>query len=1004
MTKEDFIDFYHNSAINRPKYVWHNLAGFHFRNDLRKEYEVEQGEVNIKILPRYFISKDVEYYHILFSLIKEKGKIADEVWKLLNRLPTSPEILKKVMNLEGVKDVNSPNWSLLLDINNNYLLLYCLNVFEYLMEDESAKEYQLESDQFRTDFIHYGGFEHLFNIFKAYNEKDRDSLTFLDKNILNFILKIIKNYVIAALCNKIPRLNKMIHLIRMSYISLDNITELLDCEDLSKIEYKEDKKMEGVRKKLEESIQHKELSDKLKGELGDKILETIDLFSFKDGLLILGLDILMKDINEIEIEERGIIELILILLLGIYLYSEKSLKSLITPGTHEAFYLNGLFCVKSQIIRKNFHHAFFILIREKKEILGGHYIKLLLENIPDGSIEERRESLQFYDVLCKLLEQCYETFDFDYSALTAQMIEKITFHQSQETRSQPYPDNILLGYISLLGKLLEVSPELRKTFYDFAFYLFEEGLFDINPKSSLYKEEFILNLGNKSHEKDLINNYVKCKSNQTRRAAYKVIVNYVKNNDELFVNLFEKCIIPLIQRAPRTDKTWNFSPMLNGRSSQAGYSGIKNLGCICYMTAMIQQFFMNEHFRYALLRADDKEPPNQVPFTNNTKILIDDNVLHQLQKLFVFLELTDRQDYNPFEFCFSFKDYSGLPVNVLMQQDAQEFINMIFEKLENSLKSTPFCQVLENVYGGKVCNQMICSNCKNVTNRFENFYNLSLQVKSMKHIFESLNKYIAGETISDYECENCRKKVDINKRIVLSSLPNVLIIHLQRLVFNLDTLMNEKINSRLDFPHELNMQPFMREEIEKREKEAANPINEQNPSNEEGGPKSLLRKSSSYSEEKSENQASFHEKDYYEYRLKGVVNHTGSAEAGHYYSFIKLHEGRWLELNDSVVKEFDIRLLEQECFGGNNGNAADTVDDYWGWEGKESAKSAYILVYERKMKEPFTLKINNNEDLKSIEDLKRKPVEGSDNLFTVDYYDMKRYIPENYYEVRNILL
>ena len=194
-------------------------------------------------------------------------------------------------------------------------------------------------------------------------------------------------------------------------------------------------------------------------------------------------------------------------------------------------------------------------------------------------------------------------------------------------------------------------------------------------------------------------------------------------------------------------------------------------------------------------------------------------MLHQLQKLFVFLELTDRQDYNPFEFCFSFKDYAGQPVNCLIQQDAQEFLNMIFEKLENGLKNTPFCQVLENVYGGKLSNQMICSECKNVTNRFETFYNISLQVKNMKNLFESLNKYIAGETISDYMCENCHKKVEITKRCVLSSLPNVLIIHLQRLVFNLDTLMNEKINSRLDFPDELNMQPFMKEEIEKREKD-----------------------------------------------------------------------------------------------------------------------------------------------------------------------------------------
>lgn len=36
-----------------------------------------------------------------------------------------------------------------------------------------------------------------------------------------------------------------------------------------------------------------------------------------------------------------------------------------------------------------------------------------------------------------------------------------------------------------------------------------------------------------------------------------------------------------------------------------GYVGIRNLGCICYMNAMMQQFYMTPEFRYAILRAND---------------------------------------------------------------------------------------------------------------------------------------------------------------------------------------------------------------------------------------------------------------------------------------------------------------------------------------------------------------------------------------------------------------
>lgn len=85
--------------------------------------------------------------------------------------------------------------------------------------------------------------------------------------------------------------------------------------------------------------------------------------------------------------------------------------------------------------------------------------------------------------------------------------------------------------------------------------------------------------------------------------------------------------------------------------------------------------------------------------------------------MFANLELTERQEYDPNEFCFTFKDFDGNPVNVSIQQDAQEFLNMLFDRLEKGLSQTPFKQLLHSIYGGTSCNQLICSNCKNVKER-----------------------------------------------------------------------------------------------------------------------------------------------------------------------------------------------------------------------------------------------------------------------------------------------
>ena len=62
--------------------------------------------------------------------------------------------------------------------------------------------------------------------------------------------------------------------------------------------------------------------------------------------------------------------------------------------------------------------------------------------------------------------------------------------------------------------------------------------------------------------------------------------------------------------------------------------------------------------------------------------------------------------------------------------------------------------------------------------------------------------------ISDYECTGCKKKVDVHKRTLVAQTPNILVLHLQRLVFDFDTFQNEKINQHFEFPQHLNLRPY----------------------------------------------------------------------------------------------------------------------------------------------------------------------------------------------------
>jgi hypothetical protein len=101
----------------------------------------------------------------------------------------------------------------------------------------------------------------------------------------------------------------------------------------------------------------------------------------------------------------------------------------------------------------------------------------------------------------------------------------------------------------------------------------------------------------------------------------------------------------------------------------------------------------------------------------------------------------------------------------------------------------------------------------------------------------------------------------------------------------------------------------------------------------------------------------------FEYKLVGVVIHMGTADAGHYLSYVNTNRGtqdtdkpewlltdkdKWLEFNDSLVKDYRFSNLEQDCFGGVGQGASintDEVVDY--------SRNAYTLYYEKRKKEPI---------------------------------------------------
>ena len=95
--------------------------------------------------------------------------------------------------------------------------------------------------------------------------------------------------------------------------------------------------------------------------------------------------------------------------------------------------------------------------------------------------------------------------------------------------------------------------------------------------------------------------------------------------------------------------------------------------------------------------------------------------------------------------------------------------------------------------------------------------------------------------------------------------------------------------------------------------------------------------------------------------------HSGTANAGHYWSYINTSRGleekdsndpswletendQWMEFNDSVVKDYQFSNLKEECFGDKPSSSA-----FQSFSGGSYGKSGYMLFYERRLKKPIRI-------------------------------------------------
>ena len=165
------------------------------------------------------------------------------------------------------------------------------------------------------------------------------------------------------------------------------------------------------------------------------------------------------------------------------------------------------------------------------------------------------------------------------------------------------------------------------------------------------------------------------------------------------------------------------------------------------MASCMQHLFMLTEVRNCILS------------THLSSVIKHEPILRELQKMFIFLQESERKAYSPKNFC---KVYTmdHQPLNICEQKDMTEFFTDVISKLEEM--TIDLKDMVKRNFSGLQSNNVVSLDCPHISQTTEEFYTLRCQVADMRDLYESLNELTVKDTLEGdnmYNCSKCGKKV-----------------------------------------------------------------------------------------------------------------------------------------------------------------------------------------------------------------------------------------------------
>uniref|UniRef100_A0A1B8XTK7 USP domain-containing protein n=1 Tax=Xenopus tropicalis TaxID=8364 RepID=A0A1B8XTK7_XENTR len=151
------------------------------------------------------------------------------------------------------------------------------------------------------------------------------------------------------------------------------------------------------------------------------------------------------------------------------------------------------------------------------------------------------------------------------------------------------------------------------------------------------------------------------------------------------------------------------------------------------------------------------------------------------------------------------------------QEDAHEFLRYAVDALQQACltgydsldRTTTF---IHQVFGGYLRSEVRCLNCSGVSDTFDQFLDLQLDIKKANSVIEALKEYVRPENLGEscYKCSKCNEMVTATKTFSIHQPPNVLTLCLNRF----DVFSDNKISKMVTYPEFIDIHPYTSEKSE----------------------------------------------------------------------------------------------------------------------------------------------------------------------------------------------